>query len=335
MSLTKYVNTRLLRQIEGKKIEFVYLSDHPDLSVEVIKAHPDAAWDWESILAHDNMCLDWLIQLPDAPWNWEYVPDADRFEFSWILALPDAPWRWELLHNADQFSLEWVNMFPDKPWNMFRVSCMPTIADLKEYQRIDWDWAVVTHSSPIEPCEMINNDFPWDFSELAFEEVTNDDILFLRHFKDRFDPPAWTDFTFHTSWKLIRENLDLPWNFYCVEPVDFEEADMSIIRDHVNDVNWNRVSIMIPYHIILKNPDLPWSVEWLSMNDSLRWEDLPTRDDWDYSVVPCEPVENLVRRWTAANVIKRRFKMAIANPEFLMCRNRLEREGRELEILGQ
>ena len=333
MNLTKYANTRLLRQIQGKTIEFLYLSDHPDLTVEVIKAYPKETWDWDSILAHDNMCLDWLKQMPNAPWSWDDVPDCDRFNFSWIQALPDLPWPWDDLHEHEDFTLEWVAQFPDKPWDMFRVSALPTLDDLRRFPQINWDWAVVTHSSPIPPIDMMGTNFPWDFSELSFEEVSDDDVVFLRFYMDKFDDSAWTDFTIHTTWRVIRANSDLPWNWYYIDPDDFQQSDLELLRAHIDVINWNKMSIMLPYTLIKNNPDLPWNVVWVSMNDTLTWEDISFRSDWDYSFTPCEPLESIVRKWTAANTIKRAFKMAISNPEYTLCRNRLLREGHELELV--
>lgn len=322
-----------MRQIEGRKVEFIYLSDHPDLSVEVIKTFPDAAWDWDSILAHDNMCLEWLKELPDAPWAWGEVPDADRFNFSWVQALPDAPWQWNHMHECDDFNLEWVAEFPDKPWNMFRVSCMAYLSDLKQYPMIRWDWSAVTHSSPVTTRQMIDNDFPWDFSELSFDDVNEEDIEFLRHFKHRFDESDWIDFTVHTDWNLLKKNLDLPWCWYYIEPDDFVASDIKLLYDHRDEINWNKMSIMLPFKLIIANPELPWEVEWLSMNDTVAWDDLKHRDDWDYSFVPCEPVESVVRKWVAANTIKRQFKESISNPNYEMCKRRIYRESKELEQL--
>jgi hypothetical protein len=279
------------------------------------------------------MCLDWLKELPTAPWSWREIPDCEAFTFKWVQAMPDSPWQWDILHNHEDFNLEWVAEFPDKPWNMFRISCMPYLSDLKQYPMIRWDWSAVTHSSPVTTRQMMENNYPWDFSELSFDDVNEEDIEFIRHFRNRFDDSDWTDFTVHTDWRLIKANPDLPWNWYYIEPEDFEPDDIKYLVEHRDTINWNKMSIMLPYKLILKHPELPWEVEWLSMNDTVGWYDLDTRDDWDYSFVPCEPVESLIRKWVAANTIKRQFKESISDPMYIMCLQRLAREGAELESL--
>jgi hypothetical protein len=332
--MEKYVNTRLLRQIKDRKFDFGYLSDHPDLSIEVIAEYPTAPWDWESIITHDNMCLRWLLELPDAPWIWSSVPNADRWTFDWVRKLPDAPWEWSEMHHEDGFCMCWVAEFPDKPWNMFYLSGFATMDLLKRFPHIHWNWNVVTSVSPIKPSEMAENPgLPWDFTDFAFESVDDNDIDFLRMFRDQFNHDAWIDFTEHAEWSVIRKYPDLPWAWSEIEPEDMEEDDIQMLRDHEPSINWNKMSLLVPYRIIKKNLDLPWSAEWVSMNDTLTFDDLDDTFNWDYSFVPCEPIERVVRKWVAANLIKRRFKRAISDPMYTMCINRLEREGEELTYL--
>jgi len=325
--MQRYVNMRLARQIKGRSVDFVYLSDHPDLTLEVIKSFPDAHWDWESIQCHDSMCLRWLVELQHAPWDWIMLPDIDAWTFDWVKRLPDSPWQWSTLHHHRDFELSWVEQFPNKPWNMHEISASATIKDL--HRPVPWVWAVVTYASPVTTAEMaMYPNLPWDFSELAFEHVTMDDVPFLYTFKDKLD---WSHISEEADWEVVRAHPDLPWDWYQIEPEGFVEDDMKIIRAHDPSVfNWKTLSITVPFSVIIANTDLPWRSDWVSMNDSLTFNDLPGPFNWDYSFVPCEPVEDLVRKWRAANLIKRRFKEAISDPDFLLCRNRLLREGEEL-----
>jgi hypothetical protein len=327
-----YVNTRLLRQVQGQDVDFEYLSDHPDLTPEVIKAFPDAKWDWESITVHDNMCLQWLLDMPDAPWDWAVITNCDNWTFDWVRKLPRSPWEWQYMHHEDTFSLDWVAEFPYAPWNMEEISKLASIERLRQYD-IMWNWSIVTAVSPIRPSEMVDNiDLPWDFTSFGFDHIDDDDILFLRVFRDQFDDECWMDFTESADWDTVRKCYDLPWawNLIEFEEDEFKPEDIMILRIHRDEVNWNKMSMMVPYSIIKANLDLPWVAGWVSMNESLRWEDLGAEFNWDRSFVPCEPVESIVRRWSAANRIKWAFKRAISDPNYFLCRRRLLREHSEL-----
>lgn len=332
--MQNYVNTRLARQIKGRQIDFVYLSDHPDLTLEVIKAYPDAHWDWESIQNHDNMCIEWL-GLEQAHWDWAMLPDIEVWSFDWVRRLPEKPWQWSVLHYHPEFDLSWVAEFPDKPWNMHEISARPTMKDLLKYPGIHWVWDVVTYASPVTTQEMaMHSDLPWDFSDFAFDTISEDDVPFLMTFRHLFDESIWTDFTSNAEWGVIRRYPDLPWDWYQIEPDGFVEEDMELIRRRdPSEINWKTLSMLVPFSIIMANADLPWRSEWVSMNDTLTFNDLTGPFNWDYSFVPCEPVPDLIRKWTAANTIKRQFRESIANPSYLMCRRRLNREAEELSKL--
>lgn len=325
---------RLARQINGRQVEFAYLSDHPDLTAEVIAEYPVAQWDWESIMNHDNMCFKWLETLPDAPWEWGDMTSADRWSFDWVRRLPEAPWHWWELHHEDSFDVSWVAEFPDKPWNMESISKLASIELLYRYPQIQWNWAIVTSTSPVKPSEMVEHPgFPWDFSNFGFDVIDDEDVPFLRFFQERFDDECWMDFTEHAEWETIRKNADLPWSWSEIEPDEMHPEDIQILRDHASVINWKKMSLLVPYQIIKRNLDLPWNADWVSMNETLEWHDIDDTFDWDYAFVPCEPKEVLIRRWTAANLIKRRFKVAISDPDYWLCRRRILREGHELSQL--
>lgn len=321
--MQRYVQTRLLRSIKGHPIDFTYLSDHPDLTLEVIKEFPNAPWDWESIQNHDNMCLEWLSM--EAPWDYVTLPDVDRWTFDWVRKYPERPWAWNFLHRHYDFDFKWVAEFPEKPWDYFDLSKIVTIDDLLRFPDLDWHWPTVTWASPVTPQEMVlNKDLPWDFTEFGFDAVDLSDVEFLETFASQLD---WTDVSRRAEWELVKARPDLPWNWYHLEPEDVTEDDLDLIRSRdPSELNWKNLSLIVPFWLIVKNPELPWRYDWVSMNETLTFDDLVSGQNWDYSCVPCEPIPRIIRKWVAASVIKRQFKESISNPAYLMCRNRLQRE---------
>jgi hypothetical protein len=317
-----WVNTRLLRQIEGRDVNFFYLSDHPDLTLEVLQAFPAAPWDWESVQHHDNMCLEWLSL--EAPWDYYLLTELDQWTFEWVERFPDRPWHWNMFHLLPGFCIDWVAKFPGKPWNMHEISRTPTIRDITKYPDLPWHWAVVTWASPVTTKDMILwFDLPWDFSEFEMD-YSLEDAAFLVTFQNRLD---WTEVSRTADWALVCKFPDLPWDWYHVMPEGFEERDIELLEG--KEVNWKNFSWLVPFSVIVAHPELPWRAEWVSMNETLTFNDLPGPFNWDWSFVPCEPVPDIVRKWIAASTIKRQFRESISNPDYLMCRNRVLREYHE------
>ena len=89
---------------------------------------------------------------------------------------------------------------------------------------------------------------------------------------------------------------------------------------------------MVPYDLIRANRDLPWNYTLVSLNHTVTYDEIVSAPDmpWDMINTPCEPIDRTIRRWVAASTIKRRYKRAISDPSYLMCRRRLENEFKNL-----
>ena len=307
-----YVNNRLARQIHDG-CDFGILSDHDDLTIETIEKFQDKDWDWTSIMHHPNFSIKWLKRLPNAPWEWNHM------------------------HASDKFRMYWIQVFVDKPWNQRAISCRATIEDLRNFPTFPWVWSDVTCYSNISCVEMIaNNDLPWDFFNLGFTDILDDEIRFLRFFQPKFGFLNWADFSNTVKWEVFRKNLDLPWVYYRIQwDHTFVESDLNIIRTiGVDKWNWESLSRNVPLRFIKRNIDLPWIGSFVSQNPTLAYHHLSKLNlEWDYSHAPTEHFTFLILDWHSANVIKWAWKKAISNPEYKMCRDRLLKESKELESM--
>lgn len=333
-SMKRYINDRLERQIEGKSIDFINLSDHRDLTIELIKKYPYENWDWESIQIHPNMSLEWIISFTDAPWSWETMHLVKAFKPYWLCFFSHKPWDWFNLHKDENFNFSWVEQSPNLNWNWDKLSEYATIDQVNKCPNFPWRWDILTAYSPISAEEMMNNlHHPWDVSVIRFDGITMEEIPFLRHFQNKFDQIAWADFTLHAQWKAIKSNADLPWvsQVFNFIPEEFEESDIEFLKRYQN-LNWMTLSMNVPFKFIKKNLDLPWIFEWMSLNKTIRYKDIEEFSDrnWDYSVVPCKPRELCLLEWVSASKIKRAWRTAITNPEYTLCKKRLYREFKSL-----
>lgn len=331
-NLRKYLRSRLSRQIKGQQIDFIYLSDHDDVNLDLIKEYPESQWDWESLQIHPNFSLEWLISFPEAPWDWATMHYNEKFEKSWLIYFSHKPWNWQGLHNCEKFQFDWIENLIDAPWDWNRISEKATIDVLKRWPHFPWLWQIVTAYSDISAKSMVEHlEFPWDVSLIRFDEITFEEIGFLRHFMNKFPDAAWIDFTQCASWNIIKRNRDLYWypEYFHFESDEFEDSDIDFLTSYpIEHLNWTRLSMTVPFRIIKQNLDLPWNFEWVSANDTVEWTDVEEfpNFNWDLSVVPCEPIEQCLLKWVSASKIKRAWRKAISNPEYKMCRERLSRE---------
>ncbi len=286
---------------------------------------------WWSLHNNPNLTLETLEIFADKHQiDWDVLDENPNFSKKWLLKFPDKSWAWNKLHKNPRFDFDWVYTFQDKPWNWEQLSKLATIPLLRKYPMFEWNWDVVTCSSEITTTEMVkNSDLPWQVENLQFMEIEEEDIEFLRMYEDDIN---WTDISHSAPLKIVRQTMDLPW--FCHE-IDLEnkpitQDDLDFLHESSDDYiwNWARLSFITPFELISKNKHMGWEPELLSSNPTFTYDDVQNHPDlpWDLTITPCEPIERIIRRWVAANLIIRRFKMAISNPEYKMCRDRLNKE---------
>lgn len=271
--MERYVNTRLSRILTtNKDFNIIEISNHPDLTLEVLKEYPDL------------------------------------------------PWAFHAFHTHPNFTFEWVNEFKMRYWEWNQLSMIAKIDDVVKYPDLFWNWSIVTERMHYEDI-MKHPDLPWDFTLFYLRQVREEHIPFLRMFMNRLPEWKWVRFAKCVNWTTFKNNLDLPWFWFAsdvnVTIDEFEPEDVIILREIGVMFNWIKLTMNIHIDIINANPELDWVQEFLQWN----------RSTWTTQV---QPIEGVIREWTAANTIKRYWRKAISDPNFKMCRSRLEREFKEL-----
>jgi len=46
------------------------ISSNPNITFEIVEAHPDKPWDWEGLSLNPNITFEIVETYPDKPWNW-------------------------------------------------------------------------------------------------------------------------------------------------------------------------------------------------------------------------------------------------------------------------
>ena len=294
--------------------------------VRHIHRFQDVTWNWNSLSLHSSVNLRVLKNLREKPWNWSLLTKNRNFVWMWVQEFSDKAWDWNHISKSESFSWNWVREFPDAPWNWYTLSDrILDVNTVKEFPDKYWDWYKLTLGPHISANDMVENpNLPWKINELLFVDVDDEIIRFLRFFRSHYDREAWSDHTARAPWKIIRENMDLPWNYLFLniksQDDDDEEIDGDFLYEHVSSLNWSHLSEILDFtRIISKYPDLPWNFLYVSRNKTVTYKDVmdfPTVR-WDHSVLHLERDKH---EWNAANVIKKFWKRCVTDPQYKMCK---------------
>lgn len=280
------------------------VSAHKSLSLSFIKANLyTRVWNWDAISQNPNFSWHWVREFPNEAWNWSILSKNPNFIWKWVDEFPEKEWDWNILSKkANDVNI--VNMYKDKPWN----------------------WLILTLSEDIPTEDILRYpEFPWTVNSLFFTEVTDFEISFLRHFKDSYDAIAWKDHTNHSSWKVIRKNMDLPWVFNDVTHSEFTSEDIPILIHYRDIWDWKILSRCVPFYIINETQDLPWDHEEISKNATVDIFHV-RKCNWVKWNLAHVSLDAEVHLWNAAQTIKRYWKRCATNPEYTMCKKLVMRE---------
>jgi len=292
-----------------------------------IRRFPHVEWDYTLLSMHPGVSLQTLVELSDKPWNWSILSRNQNFSWHWVRQFPEKPWNLRAISEYEFFTWDWIREFPDITWDWRTLSGkVPNIDAILEFPDKPWDWYTLTVGNSTTIRDILHHpNLPWTINELLFTEVDEDIVEFLRFYRSHYDKEAWLDHTVHTPWKLIRKNLDLPWNWGVVRiknPDDFLDVDVYTLRGghHTRHWDWIYLSSVLDFErIISKHLDLPWDFDAVSKNPTVKYTHVLNfpQLSWNYSLVSLQ--EERVR-WRAAGVIKRYWKRCVTDPAFSLCR---------------
>lgn len=89
----------------------------------------------------------------------------------------------------------------------------------------------------------------------------------------------------HYYFNFITNNLDKPWDWYCLSQNSNITFDI-VLKNPDKPWDWHRLSgnPNITFDIVLKNPDKPWDWTWLSGNPNITFDIILQNPDkpWDW-----------------------------------------------------
>ena len=55
------------------KLNWSWISQNPNITMEMIEKYPDKPWNWDMISRNSNITMEFIEKLSDKPWNWHYI----------------------------------------------------------------------------------------------------------------------------------------------------------------------------------------------------------------------------------------------------------------------
>lgn len=178
------------------------------ITMNDIRQHPEVPWIWSSgVSNHRELSIDILLEFPAENWGWEYVSKHSGITMDDIRAHPELPWSWVGVSAHTELTLEMVLEFPDKPWNWQRISMNPAIsmADLLANPSLPWDftyWGLSCNPNLNLETLLIFPTKPWSWSTIG---QTESDISMADISQHNNSSLPWAECICTTSFKVEKQ----------------------------------------------------------------------------------------------------------------------------------
>lgn len=244
--MNEYVKTRIERVSDFSNT--IELSEHPDLTLEVIKKHTDKAWNFNQMMYLPHFDMSWVDSFPLQYWDWNElsklatIGDVNKF--------PHLFWNWRLL--SQKFSSDVILENPHHPWDFSVIVINPITENHINFFRFfkhkipQWKWH---HHARHVPWQVFKQtiDLPWMWDvydvPVKTEEFLPDDVWVIMLLSDLCN---WIHLTINVHINIINEHPNLPWRF-----------------DHLQ---WNKTTWKTPVQTVEK-----CIREWIAANTIKRY----------------------------------------------------------------
>jgi hypothetical protein len=108
--------THIFSIIKEKKLDWVNLSRHKELTFAFIKEHVSEKWDWKYISTLPIITIDIINGNPDIPWDLEAFCTNPNITLGAIAENPDFDWSWSQISLNSNMTYKIIEDNPDKPW---------------------------------------------------------------------------------------------------------------------------------------------------------------------------------------------------------------------------
>ena len=64
---------KLILKYPEKPWDWEWISQNPNITMEMIEKYPEKSWNWEWISQNPNITMEMIEKYPEKPWNWDWI----------------------------------------------------------------------------------------------------------------------------------------------------------------------------------------------------------------------------------------------------------------------
>lgn len=102
-------------------LRWIELSDHPQLTLDFVKAHMDKPWYWSYISQNPAISLSDITANPELPWDWSGIASNPNVTMEFIPVIEknydDPVLLWHILSFNDNITSDYIYANINKPWS--------------------------------------------------------------------------------------------------------------------------------------------------------------------------------------------------------------------------
>ena len=259
--------------------DWAYISSHPNITWDIIKANPGYQWDWYAISSHPNITWDIIQANPDSPWNWRKLACHPNITWDIIQKNPYKPWDWEWVSRNPNITWDIIKANPGYQWDWYAISSHPNITwdIIQANPDKPWHWHKISENPNITLENIITHDWYFIIYYSKNVNVLNDIVNF-----NNIRKIPWFKAIF--NWNKLYKKLHLIYLWFL--------CDMNIAVSQNPHITWD---------ISQSNPDINWDWNFVSRNSSVTWE-----------IINANPNKSWSKDYLIANKLTAQAKLSLA-----------------------
>lgn len=318
-------------QLTGSDMSF-----SPHLTIEFIKENSFLDWDWQRlscIVARKDsvITIDDVLRNKHLPWDPFHISNASTITIDHILTHSDFKWDFKSLSRSLTFCD--IEQYPELPWDIEMLSSNPTLDLNYVLNNVELGWNYLMIITYNQRLDIILHDFETWCSKSALNLSFLNDTIAGRYCTSNK----------HVTMNIVKAHPNIQWEYmtlYQKIPLNdiIHYPNLSLNTYYFGFLSWN-ASLTLDF--VLSNPFVNWFWMGVTSNVLFDFEQLENHNylpwEWEYIGknlsflhVSEQELEQTAKRLFASNKIKRKFKEAISNPSFSICKRRLAKEFSEM-----
>ena len=206
LSRRPFFDLEMVLKFRHKNLDWQSITDRDYVTPEVVVQHRDLLFCQYSLLSKPWMNIEFIIDNPWLQLNWLAISRATFVTKEAFLKYPHLPWvhralviqPWMTIEIMDSLPGEWkhwtnisLEQLINRPdlhdklnWKTISKSSWVTWEIIEEHPDWPWDWDAISTAKWLTAEIVIDNDKPWNFSNLVLRGLITVDMIRMHPHKD-------------------------------------------------------------------------------------------------------------------------------------------------------